>query len=101
MSDDISLEPFFNNQVSEADGLRRVLRVSNSLDPVEGYYISDQEVGSTSYYGYLNKDGNYYIQRGIQVGAEINYTYSSGSSGYVAAWANRAFEVYQNFADEF
>lgn len=100
-ADDKSLEPFFNNEVSEAEGLYRVLRMKSVLNPIEGYHISDQETGATSYFGYVNKDGKYYIQRGIRTGAVVNYTYSSGSSGYATAWAANSTETYQNFADEF
>ena len=97
--DNKSLEPFFNDDVSETDGIRRVLRTKNVLDALEGYHISDQEVGATSYYGYQNKDGNWYIQRGIQAGAEINYTYKAGSSGY--NWAGRGSGTYASFDTTF
>lgn len=101
--DNKSLEPLFNDDLSDpnAADLKRDLRVKSALDPVEGYHISDQEVGTTSFYGYQNKTGAYYIQKGIQTGAEINYTYTSGNSGYAAAWTNRTTESYQRFADEF
>ena len=103
MSGDISLEPFFNNEVSEADGLKRVLRVSNPLNPIEGYQTSDMDMnpGSTSYYGFQNKEGAYYIMRAIVSGAVTNYTYSKGSSGYDAAWTARTTQTYNRFADEF
>ena len=99
MPDNISLEPFFNDQVSDVDGVKRVLRVTSIFDALEGYHISDQEVGTTSYYGYLNKDGAWYIRRGIQSGAVINYTYAAGSSGY--NWSGRTGLTYASFNTTF
>ncbi len=97
--DNKSLEPFFNDDVSEADGILRLLRVKSALNALEGYQISDQEVGSTSFYGYLNKDGAWYIQKGVQAGAVIAYTYAKGSSGY--DFSNRASESYASFDTTF
>lgn len=99
LDDNKSLEPFFNDDVSDADGIRRVLRIKSVLNALEGYQISDQEVGTTSYYGYQNKDGAWYIQKGIQAGAEINYTYKKGSSGY--NWGARGDPTYASFSDTF
>ena len=97
--DNKSLEPFFNDDVSDADGTQRNLRTANIRQPLEGYRISDQEVGSTTYYGYLNKDGAWYIQKGVQSGAVINYTYKAGSSSY--SWANRTDPTYASFDTTF
>lgn len=66
---------------------------------LEGYAISDQEVGTTSYYGYVNKDGKWYIVKAVISGNVTNYTYAKGDSGY--NWAGRATESYQNFATTF
>ena len=101
MGDNKSLEPFFNDDVSDADGVKRNLRVTNALNALEGYQISDREAGATSYFGFLNKDGAWYIQKEVQAGAEVNTTYASGTSGYATAWTNRATQSYQRFNDEF
>ena len=101
MSDNKSLEPLFNDDLSESDGLVRNLRVTHPKSVLEGYYISDQDVGSTSYYGYQNKDGAWYIMRGVTSGAVTNYTYVAGVSGYATAWTNRTTQTYQTFADAF
>lgn len=95
MSDNFSLEPFFNDKASDANGLKRDLRIKNTSNPIDGYHISDQESGVTSYFGYLNADGNWYIQKGVQAGAVINYTYAAGSSSY--SWANRGSASYASF----
>ena len=80
---DISLEPLFNARTSV----------------VAGYQISDQETGATSYYGYLNSAGEWYIMKSVVAGAEINYTYTKGAAGY--SWAGRAGYTYANFATIF
>ena len=69
MGDNESLEPFFNKKASEADGTKRNIRFQNVLDPVDGYHISDQATGTTSFFGFLNKDGAWYIQRGRRTGS--------------------------------
>lgn len=99
MGDNISLEPFFNDKVSESEGLTRVLRIKNVLNPIEGYHISDQETGTTSFFGYLDKAGKWYIQKGVRTGAEVNYTYAAADSGY--NWSNRASETYASFDTTF
>ena len=62
---------------------------------VGGYAISDTASGATSYNGYVNKDGEWYIQRGITAAGVTNYTYSKGSASY--PWAQRAAQVYAAF----
>ena len=99
MVDQQSLEPFFNKKVSEADGVKRNLRVQNALNAIEGYQISDQEIDETSYYGYLNADGAWYIMKAIRVGTVTNYTYKAGSSGY--SWAGRTSGTYASFDTTF
>lgn len=82
MVDDISLEPLLN------------LRTA----PVQGYQISDQVTGTTSYYGYVNKRGHWYIMKSVITGSEINYTYTNGNDSYTANWALRGSLSYANFA---
>lgn len=99
MPDNKSLEPFFNDDVSQSDGVYRNLRVTHPKSALEGYYISDQETGATSYFGYLNADGAWYIMKAVTSGAETNYTYVKGSSGY--NWAGRAGLSYAVFSTTF
>jgi len=61
-------------------------------DPLLGYRISDRDnvgAGGFNYYGYMKKDGNFYIMREeIATGA---YRYYKGVSGnYAAIWTLRA-----------
>jgi len=71
------------------------------LSVLAGYQISDQEVGATSYYGYLDRDENWYIMKAVRNGAITNYTYVKGAFGYSANWANRTNLVYQTFSEVF
>jgi len=76
---DISTEAFLNANASR----------------VGGYNISNTETGSTSYYGYIDKDGGWYIQKAVVAGAATTYTYAKGDSGY--DWANKATATYGRF----
>lgn len=99
MGDNKSLEPLFNDDLSEADGVKRNLRIQSALDPLEGYVISEIESGTTSYYGYLNKDGAWYIQKAVISGAVTTYTYKAGDSGY--SWTGRTGGTYASFDTTF
>jgi hypothetical protein len=67
---------------------------------VAEYYISDQIVATTSYYGYLRRDGAWYIMKAVDAGSgEINYTYAKGAGGY--DWAQRAAQSYAAFSTTF
>lgn len=83
--DDISLEPLLNSRFA----------------PIEGYRVSDQETGATSYYGYLHKTGAWCIMKGVTAGSEINYTFAKGDSGYAANWVARAGLTYARFNEVF
>lgn len=99
MGNNKSLEPFFNDDVSEADGVYRNLRVTSPKSALEGYYISEQETGTTSYFGYLTADGAWYIMRAVRTAAVTVYTYKKGSSGY--DWSARAGGTYASFDTTF
>lgn len=62
------------------------------------YRISDQAVGTTSYYGYVDKDGNWFIMKSVITGAVTNYTYARGTTDYATNWTGRAGLSYSNFA---
>ncbi len=94
-----NVEQLLNEYMGDDDVLLKVLRIKNALQPLEGYHISDQESGTTAYYGYLNKDGAWYIMKAVTSGSEVNYTYKAGASGYV--WANRVAGVYASFDTTF
>ena len=65
-------------------------------DPLLGYRISDRDnnaIGGFNYYGYMKKDGNFYIMREeVAIGA---YRYYKGVLGsYAADWTARAGKSY-------
>ena len=65
------------------------------------YQISDQDVdgAGTSYYGYVNKEGNtYVIMKAIVTLKVTNYTYVVGTGTYTTSWTGRAALTYVNYA---
>lgn len=82
---------------------RSVEKITNQRfknDILSEYAISDRIVGATSYYGYLRRDGAWYIMKDVDAGSgEVNTTYAKGISGY--SWAGRALETYAVFSTTF
>ena len=101
--DEIALEPFFNDRVSEVDGLKKNIRVTNPVEVVSGYEASDQEdLGNgTLYFGFMDKDSNWYIMQQVTTGTITTYRYFKGTTGYIAAWAGRVALVYDYFGNIF
>jgi hypothetical protein len=63
----------------------------NKIDPAErqptdGYKITDIDDSSPAYYGFVNKNGAWFIQR---EGVSGDYRYIRGSSNYSTNWTNR------------
>jgi hypothetical protein len=83
----------------------------NKIDPAEkqptdGYKIAQQDDSAASspyvYFGYVNKDGAWYIQRETITGAnEGDYRYYRGASNFAANWTNRASLSYDTFENIF
>lgn len=70
------------------------------LDSLDEYKISDiDDADPTKYYGFLKKDGGYYILEEDTVAK--TYRYYKGSSGYdiavTGAWATRVSQTYDYF----
>lgn len=65
---------------------------------LEGYYISDKDDdASPNYYGFLDKNGNWYIiKETVSAGADT-YRYAKGSTNYTTNWTNRASLSYDYF----
>lgn len=80
---DKSLEPLLNTYVG--------------LAVLQGYAITDQDNSSPAYYGYVNKNGNFYIMKATTTGPVVQYRYYYGSSGYAAAWTGKAGLSYDYF----
>lgn len=64
------------------------------VDPTLGYKISDiDESGATAYYGYIDKNGNWYI---VSVTATA-VRYIKGTENYTTSWTGRALLEYGYF----
>ncbi len=76
----------------------------NSIDPAEkeptdGYEINDVDDASIpSYYGFVDKDGNWYITKEDTDGS---FRYARGSVDYSTNWTNRASLTYDYFNNVF
>ena len=70
--------------------------------PTDGYNITEiDDTGADTYYGFVNKDGAWYIQKELSTGA---YRYVKGSSDFTnvtTGWPNRASLTYNYFNDVF
>jgi len=74
------------------------VEIQEIADPTLGYKISDiDESGVTSYYGFLDKSGNWYIM-------EVTPTtvrYVKGTEEYATNWTDRAILLYDYFSAVF
>lgn len=70
--------------------------------PTDGYNITEiDDSGVDTYYGYVNKDGAWYIQKELSTGA---YRYTKGASDFTnitTGWPNRTSLSYGYFNDIF
>jgi hypothetical protein len=66
--------------------------------PTDGYKISRIDDGTPAYYGFTNKDGEWFIMKEDSSG---NYTYAVGLSGFATNWANRSSLTYGEYFDVF
>ncbi len=65
--------------------------------PTDGYAIANTDTSSTPYYyGFINKDGAWYIVKEVGDGS---FLYAKGGSSY--NWSNRASESYASFSATF
>lgn len=67
--------------------------------PLDAYVIADKDetIGGTSYYGYVDATGNWYIQKETTTST----TFISGTSNYTTNWTNRAALSYDTFNNVF
>lgn len=67
--------------------------------PTQGYYISQiDDSSSTSYFGFVNNLGQWFIMRQDVTNA---YRYSRGDKDFTPNWTNRAELTYDNFDSVF
>ena len=77
------------------DKVRELIATSANMNPLTGYRIADEDSdGTVRYYGYQNPDGAWYIMRVDDTTSIAQYRYANGASDYNAAWAGRAWLVY-------
>jgi len=72
-----------------------------SLMPIEGYQVSDTDTTSPNYYGYIDKDGRWYIMKETISGNITIYRFAKGESNYSTNWTNRADLTYDYFSEVF
>ncbi len=68
---------------------------------IEGYEIANREenIGGVSYYGYIDADSNWYIQRETDSTGDSDFV--AGTSSYSTNWTNRASLTYAKFDETF
>lgn len=66
--------------------------------PTDGYYITDIDDSTPSYYGYLDKNGNWYI---IKENSDGSFRYIRGSGSFSSYWSNRSSLAYDYFDNVF
>lgn len=63
--------------------------------PTDGYNITEiDDSGADTYYGFVNKDGAWYIQKELSTGA---YRYIKGASDFSTSWTGRTGLTYDYF----
>lgn len=64
----------------------------------EGYKVNDQanKVGddTTTYFGFLNRFGEWFIMQQIVSGTTISFRFCKGNSAYTTAWIAREAQTY-------
>lgn len=66
--------------------------------PTQGYYISQIDDGDTSYFGFINSLGQWYVMR---QDIDNSYRYSRGDKDFSSNWANRTQLSYDSFDNVF
>jgi hypothetical protein len=62
--------------------------------PTDGYNINQLDDSTPAYYGFTDKDGNWFIMREDASG---NYRYTRGGTDFTTNWTNRATLSYDYF----
>ena len=68
---------------------------------LDGFRVSDDARNSGDstirYFGYLNKEGEWYIMRQSTSGTTVAYRFARGGSDYTTAWTGREALDYEYF----
>ena len=70
-----------------------------STNPTDKYGITNTDTtsSSTHYYGFIDKDGNWYIMQESISGSVSTYSYVVGTTSYSTNWTGRAALTYVEF----
>lgn len=77
------------------------------LNSISGYRVHRQEVGSTTYYQYVNKIGDFYLMKSVVAANVTTFTFARKGNQATAnqdidtAWTNRGSLTYRRFDIEF
>jgi len=104
-ADEIKLEPHFQNEftIPEIKAPKVNVEVPSptvikQTDIFEIYKPADiVEDGSTKYYGYIAKDGKWFIMRESNTKNTTRYRYASGNKGFKSAFTDRAKQEYKYY----
>lgn len=66
--------------------------------PTDGYKISRVDDSTPAYYGYTDKDGQWFI---MQEDADGNYTYAVGTTDFTDSWAVKGTLDYKEYYEKF
>lgn len=83
------------NPAKEDGNLADILAIIE--DQLGEYNISDTDTTSPNYYGFLAKDGSWFILKETISGVNTAYRYCKGASNYTTAWAGRGGLTYDYF----
>lgn len=87
-----------NNLLVNNNVLNNLLLTTN---PTDKYMVARTDsVNAIKYFGFVDKDGNYYIMKQDSTLPVETFTYAIGIN-FITDWANRASLVYQEFNDVF
>lgn len=74
---------------------------TQQINPTDKYNIARTDsANAIKYFGFVDKDGNYYIMKQDSTLPVETFTYAIGIN-FITDWANRASLVYQEFNDVF
>jgi hypothetical protein len=69
---------------------------------LSGYFISDKDDdASPNYFGFVDRDGNWYILKETVLAGADTYRYAKGTTGYTTNWTGRAALSYDYFYNVF
>lgn len=98
------IESLFNGQSIQipsptANPPRGLTSPSASVSPTEGYAIAEIEEGALGYYGFINKQGAWFIMKeDLESGS---FRYVKGGSGFPSNWEKRENLKYDYFHEVF